>query len=437
MKINHAIIRIVGLLGEENDKKGSYVQELIRNGYREEPYPLKDGVKDEGLIKVLRDQYYPDFRNVMFLEDKEKASTRLLNHEEKKVSLAYKTRGEVAGYYELTVIKSEIFLFKGQIGLFSLSLQPKEEHYDIHHFSNILSIVRSFDTALADQGKWHEWISKNYLADKLLRGEHVMADEYSGSKFKTFSVIDADFTGQDRNALLFDLATTSPIGSGSGIGNFAPDPEYYEAIMSNRIAAFKNYEALCLFDGFCCVGSFQLGPRGDNRYATWDYTYFRIYLYRLFFKYNLYRYNSMIHHQKQDVIYYRDQFEDFLIKYNISHISFNFLGNEIFHKTGLALELDNELTIFRERINNLSATIQEKRQATTNLLLQGVTFLGFIASLSPIFDLLKVFDQWIGIGDSMLNAIITLCVFIAVVSISYNFIIKNWRRWMLKIFGTK
>jgi len=145
----------------------------------------------------------------------------------------------------------------------------------------------------------------------------------------------------------------------------------------------------------------------------------------------------MIHHQKQDVIYYRDQFEDFLIKYNISHISFNFLGNEIFHKTGLALELDNELTIFRERINNLSATIQEKRQATTNLLLQGVTFLGFIASLSPIFDLLKVFDQWIGIGDSMLNAIITLCVFIAVVSISYNFIIKNWRRWMLKIFGTK
>ena len=113
------------------------------------------------------------------------------------------------------------------------------------------------------------------------------------------------------------------------------------------------------------------------------------------------------------------------------------MGNEIFHKTGLALELDNELTIFRERINNLSATIQEKRQATTNLLLQGVTFLGFIASLSPIFDLLKVFDQWIGIGDSMLNAIITLCIFIAVVSISYNFIIKNWRRWMLKIFGTK
>jgi hypothetical protein len=437
MKINHAIIRIVGLLGEENDKKGSYVQELIRNGYSEEPYPLKDGVKDEGLTKVLRDQYYPDFRNVMFLQDKEKASTRLFSLEEKKVSLAYKSRGQIEGYYELTVIKSEIFLFKGQIGLFSLSLQPAEEHYEIRHFSNIMSIVRSFDTMLLDQKLWHEWISLNYLAGKPLRGDHVMADEYSGSKFKTFSVIDADFTGQDRKALLFDLATTSPIGSGAGIGNFAPDSEYYEEIMSNRIAAFQNYEALCLFDGFCCVGSFQLGPRGDNRYATWDYTYFRIYLYRLFFKYNLYRYNSMIHHQKQDVIYYRDQFEDFLIKYNISHISFNFLGNEIFHKTGLALELDNELNIFRERINNLSAAIQEKRQATTNLLLQGVTFLGFISSLSPILDLLKVFDQWIGIEDSMLNAIITLIIIIALVSIFYYLVTEKWRKWISKIFGTK
>jgi len=30
MKINHAIIRIVGLLGEESDKKGSYVHENSR-----------------------------------------------------------------------------------------------------------------------------------------------------------------------------------------------------------------------------------------------------------------------------------------------------------------------------------------------------------------------------------------------------------------------
>ena len=29
----------------------------------------------------------------------------------------------------------------------------------------------------------------------------------------------------------------------------------------------------------------------------------------------------------------RDQFEKFLNKYNISHISFNFLGNELFNKT--------------------------------------------------------------------------------------------------------
>ena len=57
----------------------------------------------------------------------------------------------------------------------------------------------------------------------------------------------------------------------------------------------------------------------------------------------------------------RDQFEQFLNKYNISHISFNFLGNELFNKTGKALELEQELTTFRERIKNISQTLQEQR----------------------------------------------------------------------------
>jgi hypothetical protein len=145
----------------------------------------------------------------------------------------------------------------------------------------------------------------------------------------------------------------------------------------------------------------------------------------------------MIHHQKEDTIYYRNQFEDFLIKYNISHISFNFLGNEIFQKTGLALELDNELTIFRERINNLSAALQEKRQAKTNLLLQGVTILSFITTLEPILNLLKEFDKWLGFTDSFLNSIITLLIMLALISGIYYLITQNWRKWISKIFGTK
>ena len=82
--------------------------------------------------------------------------------------------------------------------------------------------------------------------------------------------------------------------------------------MTNRIAVFKNWEAVCLFDSFCCIGDKNLNEPGSISYISWDYTYFRIYLYRLFFKYNLYRYNSMINEADAKKILLRDHFESFL-----------------------------------------------------------------------------------------------------------------------------
>lgn len=371
----------------------------------------------------------------MFLQDGEEGTVRMVSSIEKDVSLGY-GREENRVYYNLKVIKSEIYLFKNQIGLFSLSLKPVNEAYDFSELSNILSVVRSFDAPLEDKSTWIEWISKNYLLGQKLRGEGVMVDEYSGSKFKLFTVIDADFKNENRSALLYDLATTSKLGSGLGIGDDAPDPDYVNKMMEHRIAAFNNWEALCLFDGFCCVGTNQL-DKGSYKYSTWDYTYFRIYLYRLFFKYNLYRYNSVIHHDREETIKYRNQFEEFLNKYNLSHISFNFLGNEIFNKTGEALELDKELTIFRERINNLSSAIQEERQAKTNFLLQAVTVLSGIASIGPVLDILKEVEKWLGWSDAVFYSALALLILIIGSAVLYYLMPEKVKKWTGKIFGSK
>jgi hypothetical protein len=91
----------------------------------------------------------------------------------------------------------------------------------------------------------------------------------------------------------------------------------------------------------------------------------------------------------------RDQFETFLNKYNISHISFNFLGNELFNKTGEALELEKELNTFRERINNLSKVLQEERESKTNNLLQVVTVLSGVSSVSPAIDMVNQAEQYL------------------------------------------
>jgi hypothetical protein len=140
----------------------------------------------------------------------------------------------------------------------------------------------------------------------------------------------------------------------------------------------------------------------------------------------------MIHLKSEDTVNYRDQFESFLNKYNISHISFNFLGNELFKKTGEALELDNELKTFRERINNLSATIQETRQRKTNILLGLVTALSGVQYVGPGYDILKNIKEKLEWNDFVFFMVIGLLVLIIGAGIFYYLFPEKIKKWLFR-----
>jgi hypothetical protein len=264
-----------------------------------------------------------------------------------------------------------------------------------------------------------------------LRGDNVKADEFSGSKFKLYSVYDLENENPTDNNLLFDLGTSSPLGSTEGVvTGFIPNEVYLGKILKNKVSVFKNWEALALYDSFTCIGSGHLDKK--NSFIAWEYTYFRLYLYRLFFKYNLYRYNSEIFDAKENAIKVRDQFENFLNRYDISHVSFNFLGNEIFTKIGQALELDFELDKFRLRINNLSDKIQEDRESKTNMLLHVVTGLGAISSVGPILEGFDHLKEKIGFSSIAFDA--SAGILILLVGIGFLYFIypheskKVWKK---------
>jgi hypothetical protein len=370
----------------------------------------------------------------MFLRDNKEDSFRYIKSDYTSVSIVYGW-GERRKVYTIGILKSELYLFKDQIGLFSLSIDVQDANKNLEDLSNIISVIKKFDAELEDGTLWNNWISNQMLANIPLRStdnSNVSSDEYSGSKFKVFSVIDFEHQREDRKHHLYDLATSSPLGSGTGQGFFAPDEKYFNQIMSNRIAVFTNWEAVCLFDSFCCVGQYNLGEAGSMNYTSWDYTYFRIYLYRLFFKYNLYRYNSMINEADAKTIQLRDQFESFLNNYNIGHISFNFLGNELFNKTGEALELDKELNTFSERINNLSKQLQEERESKTNNLLQIVTVLSGLSSIAPAIDIINQAEQylqWPPIIYYGLVSIITLTIISGIIYYIFPELFKKlWKK---------
>jgi ABC-type multidrug transport system fused ATPase/permease subunit len=429
-KINSSIIRIVGLIGEigQKDQKNFY-SNLVRRGYVQDCFPVtNEQEKDFETEQFFKDYFYPEFREIMFLTPSDSLNKRFVLNATELVSLNY-GRGDKARSYPINIIKAEIYIFEGNLGLFSLSIQPEDPSYTIEDISNILSVIRNFDTSVKDGSLWHQWISKHILCDTNLRGNKVKSDEYSGSKFKLFTVIDLDNDDHSRSDLIFDIATVSPLGSCAGNTFYSPDPVYYEEIMKNRIGVFKNWEALCLFDSFTTVGKGQLSNK--FQYNTWDCTYFRIYLFRLFFKYNMYRYNSEIQHSNEDAVKWRNLFESFLNKYHISHISFNFLANEIFKKTGESLELDYELLNFRERINSLSEEITEAKQAKTNMLLQAVTLLSGISSVGPVIGILTQIKVCLGLSSTlfyfMLAIILILLVFGVIYFIMPEKIKKIWK----------
>jgi hypothetical protein len=420
--VQNYIIKIVGLLGIVNTTKD--FSTFLEGGYILDVGPKNDFENiDVRKVQSLRDYFYPNFRNLMFLDDRTAGNYRFVRNS--PIDVSFTSSKTISPFlresFQVTVDSSDLYVFENSFGLFSLSIKFKiptnfsNESLTLEAVSSLSNIVRNFHS-LTDQGiEWHEWISSNILCGKLLRGENVIADDYSGSKFKLYTIIDLNHDANLRNHILYDLGTNSPLGSSLGEHFMSPNKDYFNSIIQKRIACFQNWEALPLFDSFTCVGVGQL--QNTWQYESWDLVYFRIYLFRLYFKFSLFRYNSEVYSNADNIVLLRDQFENFLNRYNFSHISFNFLANEIFKKSGEALELDTELVSFREMINNLSKSIQERKQARTNLLLQAVTVLTSISSIGPIFIFLQQVQFYFKWSDLFFYCSLSVILFSMIVAI--------------------
>ena len=187
---------------------------------------------------------------------------------------------------------------------------------------------------------------------------------------------------------------------------------------------------LPLFDTFTTVGFGILS--NDFSHITYNETYFRIYLFNLFIKYNLYRYNSDM---RLDSVKTRNQFEKFLNNYNISTISYNFLPNLIFEKHRKSMLVEEELAKFEERINRISQSIQEDQQNRMNTLIGIVGLFTSIGSVDPAIALLENARETIALQMApFYTLVILLLIIIAIPVLSYLFpekkkqLTKKWKQ---------
>jgi hypothetical protein len=213
---------------------------------------------------------------------------------------------------------------------------------------------------------------------------------------------------------LYDIGCGAPLGTANGNNTFTPSRTYYNSITAKSISIFNNWDALPLFDSFTLIGHNVIS--NDDSVRTYSTVYFRLYLFNLFFKYNLFRFNTKLH---EGTVKVRSQFEDFINTYNISHVSFNFLPNEIYFKIRNVLEIESELNKFQERIVRISTSIQENQQKKTNLLLGLVSFITGLSSVSPIIDTVTNLQSQLGLNPILFYAGIVILILVFVLIILY------------------
>jgi hypothetical protein len=425
LTFKHCLLKIVGVFAYDERThnslfpKAGYTPMLSLELHPQAYSQMSPKEREDAIDKTIsnyKNIYYSEFRDFMFTGKdrmdvdgfrKEKISTF---QRDKQLSGKFQYeqyKKEIDAIeivqFEFKSERQEIYLFPDGIGIFALTLSPLNDK--IKDLSQLINRARSFETEVLENDitiPFYKWISREILIDIPLVGDNLESDEYSGSKFKVYTVIDMPESSADnpydRDHLLYEIGTSSPIGSVAGFGFAKPSETYYQELLQNKLSAFHNYEGIGLLDSFTVIGTNNYRPLNSNTkdfaFHNWNRVYFGIYMYNLFVRYSLFKFNAQF---LSDPVKYRDKFQRFLNNYDFRHISFNFLPNMIFDRMRQALGVNEEIEVFEKRLSNLASTIQEdqeKRQAFLLTLISVISALDATEAIMGSIENVRARLEW-------------------------------------------
>jgi hypothetical protein len=402
-QIDAALIKVTGIFSYKKNQ----IHAFINNGFSRQIEEDK---------KFIRDKYYREFASLMFTgEDIERPMIALMRATPIPLTLFLPPRKKGENRREINTVcaNQELFLFHNDIGIFSLTFDPATLNFE--EISNLTYAIKSFEAPVmheAIEQPFHSFISHQILNGIFLRD--VETDEYSGSKFKVYSIINIEEPKGENHYpienLVYEIGTSSPIKTIENKGFLTPSTEYYNELTKNSIQVFSNYTGLALLDSFTIVGH-KLYSK-DNHYQdnTFNRIYFSIYIINIYIKYNVFRFNSVFKH---DPIKTRNEFVDFINYYNYSHISFDFLPNYMYQKMHNALGIDEEVKLFEKRLGSLATDIQEnqsKRQAFVLGIISVITGIGSSSEIIQLLEQMRNYLHWSSTAFYILLSVIIIFI---------------------------
>jgi len=395
-KINHAIVKNIGYVNYGTD----FIKNINDNHFVEKFF-------DKDTHNFLHNSYHTEYVNIMFPVGNKQGVKRFvkdLNYDieicsiQTKVSLNY----------------IELFLFNdsyksSQTGIFSLDFF--KDNITLNDISNISFCLKSHDCEILYLNQkmfLKDFVSKHLLFGVNFHNDNSSLQQYAGSKFKQYLVVDFDHDINDRDNLLFELGTSSKIGTVENNSLESPSLNYLNKILVNKISCFKNYECLTLLNSFTVIGNNNYDRNHIHTHASWNDIYFSIYIYGLYMKSTL---QVLSNDFSTDSMQKRYEFQNFYNKYFRKKISYNFLPNEIYDGIIKSLEIDQDLDYVQEKLETLAVQVNERQQNQLGYLLACISVIALLETPLHIEGIRDI----IGIENMIVYNSITYFVLILIV----------------------
>ncbi|MDA8874735.1 hypothetical protein N9H78_03585 [Winogradskyella sp.] len=344
----------------------SFYDGLIKNNFVKKNF-------DSDTINFLENSYHSEYLSLMFSQKYSGVDifSKKINYE----------IGIDRRHNHVTMTNIDMYIFSNsykntKTSIFSITYKPSD--LSLGEISNISNDLKNHDCEIifdSDKLLLKEFITKYLFFGNQFSETNTSLDQYSGFRFKNYLVIDFDDSSVDRNNLLYELGTSSMLGTIEDNTIHAPSYSYLNHILKNKISCFKNYECLTLLDSFTVIGTNNYDKGHIYTHTTWNDIYFSIYIFNLYIKCSV---QIILDDFTSDAMTKRKEFQEFYNKYYFRKISYNFLPNEIFKRISDSLEIDDDLDYLDNKLETLASQVNEKQQKQQEFLLLCISVIALL-----------------------------------------------------------
>lgn len=362
IRIQNCLFKTIGFMNCNR----SFYDGLIKNNFVKKNF-------DSDTINFLENSYHSEYLSLMFSQKYSGVDifSKKINYE----------IGIDRRHNHVTMTNIDMYIFSNsykntKTSIFSITYKPSD--LSLGEISNISNDLKNHDCEIifdSDKLLLKEFITKYLFFGNQFSETNTSLDQYSGFRFKNYLVIDFDDSSVDRNNLLYELGTSSMLGTIEDNTIHAPSYSYLNHILKNKISCFKNYECLTLLDSFTVIGTNNYDKGHIYTHTTWNDIYFSIYIFNLYIKCSV---QIILDDFTSDAMTKRKEFQEFYNKYYFRKISYNFLPNEIFKRISDSLEIDDDLDYLDNKLDTLASQVNEKQQKQQEFLLLCISVIALL-----------------------------------------------------------